>query len=166
MWTNHGSNMYLACRTICISRSSPKFSEIHVCREPRPSLLYCTQQHLRLFKLRPAMESTERNAGASAVINSLKEDEAKARSSAYAPCADCKKSKLPGFLGIVASWSHLKIGSKANAKKETTPLAIRNCLRPAPANSTYVMLSLYFFRRNRQRKAGNPVFSVTDKIQE
>ena len=57
-------------------------------------------------------------------------------------------SKLSGFLGIIDSWSHRKIGSMAIAKRNPlagqpcrTPLATRNCPRSAPANSTCVMLS-------------------------
>ena len=105
------------------------------------------------------MESTERNAGASADINSLEVDEATARSSAQAHCAGCKKSRLSGFFGIIVSWSHLKIGSKAIAKRKPlagqpcrTPLAMRNCPRSAPATSTCVMLSLNILRKKRQRK--------------
>ena len=93
------------------------------------------------------MESTERNAGASAVINPRKEDDATARSSASAHCAGCKNSRLSGFRGIITSWSHLKIGSKAIAKRKPlagqpcrTPLATRNCPLSAPANSTCVTL--------------------------
>ena len=95
------------------------------------------------------MESTERNASTCAVINPLKEDEATVRSPAQAHCAGCKKSRLSGFFGISVSWSHRKIGSKAIAKRKPlagqscrTPLAMRNCPRSAPANSTCVMLSL------------------------
>ena len=64
------------------------------------------------------MQSIERTAGASANTNSRKDDEATARSSAQAHRAGCKNSQLSRFLGIVHSWSHRKIGSKAIAKKE------------------------------------------------
>ena len=57
--------------------------------------------------------------------------------------------RSPGLLGITASWSRLKIGSKAIAKRKPlagqpclTPLATGNCHRVAPASSTCVMLSL------------------------
>ena len=55
------------------------------------------------------MQSIERNAGASTSINSRKDDEAIARSSAYAHCVGCKSySKLSMLLGIIDSWSHRK----------------------------------------------------------
>ena len=58
-------------------------------------------------------------------------------------CASCNNSRLSRFPGLIDSWSHRKIGSKAIAKRKPlagqpclTPLAIRNCTRCAPANST------------------------------
>ena len=81
-------------------------------------------------------------------------------------------SRLSRFRGIIVSWRHQKIGSKAIAKRTPlagqscrTPLAIRNCPLSAPANSTRVMLSYYILPRKRQRKSGNPVFSSAEKIQ-
>ena len=68
----------------------------------------------------PTKHSIERNAGASANINSRKDDEATARLSAYAHCVGCKNSNLPTFLGIIDSWSNRKIGSKAIAKNKAT----------------------------------------------
>ena len=55
------------------------------------------------------MESTERNAGANAVICPRKERDATAQN-----------SKRSGFLGSIDSWSHRKIGWKATCKMETT----------------------------------------------
>ena len=71
------------------------------------------------------------------------------------------------------SCSHLKIGSNSIAKRKPlagqpcrTPLAIRNCPRGAPANSTCVMLSRYTLRRERPIKSGSSVFSITERIHE
>ena len=78
---------------------------------------------------------------ASAAIKLVKDEAATARSSAQALGTSCKKSRLSEFLGMTASWSPLKIGSKAIAKRKPLagqpcliPLAIKNCPRSAPAN--------------------------------
>ena len=66
------------------------------------------------------MESTERNASASANINSLKRMKQQRDHHRKRAEQAAENSKLSGFLGIIDSRSHWKIGSKAIAKKETT----------------------------------------------
>ena len=57
---------------------------------------YWTQQHFRWYK----------------------DEAATARSSAYAHWASCRKSSRSKFLGMNASWSHLKMGSEAIANEK------------------------------------------------
>ena len=80
------------------------------------------------------MIHTEWNASASAVIKSRKDEAAKARSSAKAHWAGCKKSRSSRFLGTTDSWSHLKIGSKGHRKQEA---ARKTALPHAPGHQEF-----------------------------
>ena len=96
---------YFACRTICISRrNSSQFSATFaIVQIEANNGIHRAKCWCQCSDPVPKGRGSHREVVSVSALSKLQ-----------------KNSKLSGFLGIIDSWSHRKIGSKAIAKKETT----------------------------------------------